>query len=190
MSEEFKLAEEEKRLLLQIARSTIESYARTGKKPKLPPPEQLSENLKCPRGAFVSLHIRGLLRGCIGIFEGRGPLSQTISDMAVAAGWEDPRFPGLEERELPELEIEISVLSPLAPARAEDIQVGKHGIYVTRGFARGVLLPQVAIEYCWDRETFLCQTCIKAGLPPNSWKDPDTKIEVFCADIFNEKDFK
>jgi AmmeMemoRadiSam system protein A len=190
MSDEFKLEEQEKQLLLQIARSTIESYARTGKKPKLPPASQLSENFKSTRGAFVSLHIKGLLRGCIGIFEGRGPLYQTISDMALAAGWEDPRFPGLEESELTELEIEISVLSPLTKACAEEIEVGRHGIYVTKGFARGVLLPQVATEYCWDRETFLCQTCIKAGLPANSWKEADTKIEVFSADIFKEKDFK
>jgi AmmeMemoRadiSam system protein A len=190
MAEEYKLEEQEKRLLLKIARDTVESFARTGKKPKLPRPEELSETLKSRRGAFVSLHIKGDLRGCIGIFEGRGPLYATIQEMAVAAGWEDPRFPALDASELKDLEIEISVLSPLEKSCAEKVEVGKHGIYITRGYNRGVLLPQVATEYCWDRETFLCQTCVKAGLPPDSWRDKNTQIEVFSADVFNEKGVK
>jgi uncharacterized protein len=188
MSEEFKLSDPEKKYLLKIARDTIETYARTRQKLKLPPPDQVPENLKLGNGAFVSLHIRGELRGCIGIFEGRGPLYQTISEMAISAGWQDPRFPGLDKNEVPDLEIEISVLSPLRPGRAEEVEVGKHGIYIKRGFNRGVLLPQVATEYCWDRETFLCQTCLKAGLPAKSWKEPGTAIELFSAEVFNEKD--
>jgi len=190
MAEEFKLEDQEKRLLLKIARDTIENYARTGKKPKVPAPEKISGTLRSARGAFVSLHRQGELRGCIGIFEGRGPLYHTIQEMAVAAGWEDRRFPSLEPNELKDLEIEISVLSPLAKACAEEVEVGKHGVFVTRGFHRGVLLPQVASEYGWDRETFLCQTCVKAGLPPESWRDKDTQIEVFSAEVFNEKDFR
>jgi len=110
--------------------------------------------------------------------------------MAIASGWEDPRFPPLDASELDEIEIEISVLSPLRPARPEEIEVGKHGVYITKGFYRGVLLPQVAVEYGWDRETFLAQTCLKAGLHPDAWKEPDTKIEIFSAEVFSEKDFK
>jgi len=188
MTEEFQLKAEEKRLLLEIARNTLESYARTGKKPPLPKKDQLSQNLKASCGAFVTLHKDGQLRGCIGIFEGHGTLAETVSEMAICAGWKDPRFPPLEEEELKDLEIEISVLSPLQPARPEDIQVGKHGIYITKGFYRGVLLPQVATEYGWDRETFLEHTCLKAGLPSDAWKDPDTRIEIFSAIVFSEKD--
>jgi len=189
MTEEFKLEKQEKKILLKLARETIESYARTGQKPEPPPPDKLTEALKSRRGAFVSLHKKGELRGCIGLFEGRGPLFQTIQEMAVAAGFEDPRFPALNPSELKELEIEISVLGPLQKCRAEEVKVGKHGIYITRGFNRGVLLPQVATEYCWDRETFLNQTCVKAGLAPQAWKEPGTQIEVFCAEVFNEKDW-
>jgi len=190
MPEEFKLTDEEKKFLLKIARQTIETYAREGRKPELPSPDQVSENLRSKRGAFVTLHKKGMLRGCIGVFEGRGPLYQTVSEMAIASGWEDPRFPPLDESELKDIEIEISVLSPLRPAKPEEIEVGKHGIYITKGFYRGVLLPQVATEYGWDRETFLAQTCIKAGLNPDAWKEPDTKIEIFSADVFSEKDFQ
>ena len=189
MSEDFKLSNQEKKFLLKLARESIETYARTRQKLKLPAPDQVSDNLKLGNGAFVSLRIHGELRGCIGIFEGRGPLYQTISEMAVSAGFQDPRFPGLDKKEVADLEIEISVLSPLRPARADEVEVGRHGIYITRGFNRGVLLPQVATEYRWDRDTFLCQTCLKAGLPGSSWKDPGTAIEIFSAEVFNEKDF-
>ena len=190
MGQEKPLSEAEKKFLLEIARRTIETYAREGKPPELPSPDEVSENLRSRRGAFVTLHKRGMLRGCIGVFEGRAPLYQTVSNMAIASGWEDPRFPALDASELEEIEIEISVLSPLRPARPEEIEVGKHGIYITKGFYRGVLLPQVAVEYNWDRDTFLAQTCIKAGLNPDAWKDPDTKIEIFSAEIFSEKEFK
>jgi uncharacterized protein len=189
MDEEFKLSDSEKKFLLKLARDTIANYSATREKPKLPSPKEVPENLKRKNGAFVSLHIHGELRGCIGIFEGRGPLYQTIAEMAISAGWQDPRFPGLGRDETADLEIEISVLSPLKAACAEEVEVGKHGVYITRGSHRGVLLPQVATEYCWDRETFLCQTCLKAGLPSSSWKEPGTAIEVFCAEVFNEKEF-
>ena len=190
MNQENPLSQAEKKFLLEIARKTIETYAREGRRPELPSPEEVSENLCSRRGAFVTLHKRGMLRGCIGVFAGRGPLYQTVSEMAIASGWEDPRFPPLDASELDEIEIEISVLSPLQPARPEEIEVGKHGIYITKGFSRGVLLPQVAVEYGWDRETFLAQTCLKAGLHPDAWKEPDTKIEIFTAEVFSEKDFK
>ena len=190
MTEEFSLKTEEKKFLLELARKTLEAYARSGRGVSLPRETELGPNLKSRCGAFVSLHKLGELRGCIGIFEGRGALYETIGEMAVSAGWQDPRFPPLAERELKDLEIEISVLTPLRPARAEEVQVGKHGIYITRGHCHGVLLPQVATEYGWDRETFLEHTCLKAGLPPEAWKEPGTKIEIFSAEVFNEKDFE
>jgi len=189
MGEEFKLTDEDKKILLKIVRQTLEDYARQKKKPKLND-KNFSQDLMSKTGAFVSLHKRGNLRGCIGIFDAHSPLYQTVSDMAISAGWQDPRFPGLSPEELKELEIEISVLSPLKPAKPEEIEVGKHGIYITKGFYRGVLLPQVAIEYGWDRETFLEHTCLKAGLAPSAWKEPDTEIEIFSAEVFSEKDFE
>ncbi len=176
------LKEEEKRILHQIARTVIENRAK-GK----PVPEfQIdSPTLKENRGAFVTLHKRGQLRGCIGYIEGRGPLHKTVEEMAEAAAFRDPRFPPVTERELSELEIEISVLTPLQ--RITDIQrieVGKHGIYIRKGWFSGLLLPQVATEYGWDRETFLEHTCQKAGLPSSAWKEKDTEIYIFSADIF------
>jgi len=189
MGEEFKLSDEDKKILLKIARQTLEAYAREKKKAKFNA-ENFREALKAKRGAFVSLHKRGNLRGCIGIFDAHSPLFQTVSEMAISAGWQDPRFPGLSSEELKEVEIEISVLSPLEPAQPEQIEVGKHGIYITKGLNRGVLLPQVAIEYGWDRQTFLEHTCLKAGLAPSAWKESDTTIEIFTAEVFSEKDFE
>jgi AmmeMemoRadiSam system protein A len=186
MSEEL-LTEAERKLLLRIARDTIEHYARQGKKPPLP--AELPAGLRRGGGAFVTLHQAGQLRGCIGSFEGEGQLAQTVSRMAVAAGWEDPRFPKLKLNEVPGLDLEISVLSPLREIKdLNEIQVGKHGIYITRGFRRGVLLPQVATEQGWDRDTFLDHTCIKAGLPADAWKKGGLKIEIFSAQIFGEKE--
>ena len=105
----------------------------------------------------------------------------------MAAAFRDPRFPPLREDELADLEVEISVLSPMRRIKnAEEIQVGRHGLYLEQGSCRGLLLPQVASEYGWDRHTFLKQTCVKAGLPPDAWKDPDTRIFVFSADILHE----
>ena len=128
------------------------------------------------------------LRGCIGSFTGSGPLVDTVREMAVSASTRDPRFPPLSEAELGEVDLEISVLSPLRPVSdPNEIEVGRHGIFITRGFHSGVLLPQVASEYGWDRETFLEHTCAKAGLPADAWRDADTRIEVFEAQVFGEK---
>ena len=181
------LSQEEKRVLLKIARDTLESYARKEKKPALPSP--LSPALLARNGAFVTLHKSGELRGCIGTFMGEGELAATIQNMAVAAGWEDPRFPALRPEELPKIDIEISVLSPLEEIQdPKTIEVGKHGIYITKGWNRGVLLPQVATEQKWDRDTFLCHTCLKAGLPMDAWRKSGCKIEVFSAEVFGEKE--
>jgi AmmeMemoRadiSam system protein B/AmmeMemoRadiSam system protein A len=176
------LNEEEKKTLHQIAKTVIENKAK-GK--AVPDFKVESPTLKENRGAFVTIHKRGQLRGCIGYIEGQGPLHKTIERMAEAAAFKDPRFTPVKENELPELELEISVLTPLKRITdVNEIQVGKHGIYIVKGMWAGLLLPQVATEYGWDRQTFLEHTCQKAGLPSNAWKEKDTEIYIFSADIF------
>jgi AmmeMemoRadiSam system protein A len=141
--------------------------------------------LREKRGAFVTLKKHGELRGCIGHIIGDRPLAETVATMAVAAAFEDPRFPPVKEEELKDLDIEISVLTPLRRINnVEEIQVGLHGIILQQGGHSGLLLPQVATEYGWDRNTFLEYTCRKAGLPPDAWKDERTTIHVFSADVF------
>lgn len=178
------LTNEEKQELLHVARHTIEAFVQTHKRAEVKTQSaQLSEH----RGAFVTLHKNESLRGCIGTFTADEPLIDVIQEMAIAAATRDPRFRPVTSDEVSQLHIEISVLSPLSPAKAEDVVVGKHGIFITHGFNRGVLLPQVATENGWDRETFLAQTCVKAGLPKSAWKEEQTKIEVFSAEIFSEE---
>jgi len=169
--------------LLQVARRTLEQYLIHHVLPVIECPfPALMEH----RGAFVTLHQEEVLRGCIGTFEATDPLWYTIQRMAISAATADPRFPSVKVAELESLHFEISVLSPLWEASPEEIQIGTHGIYLSRGFQRGVLLPQVAVEYGWDRETFLEHTCIKAGLPHGAWKAPETKVEIFSAEVFGE----
>lgn len=176
------LNEEEKKALHHIARTVIENKARGKTVPEF---KIESPILKENRGAFVTIHQRGQLRGCIGYIEGQGPLHKTIEEMAEAAAFRDPRFTPVKEKELPELELEISVLTPLKRIQdVNEIQVGKHGIYIKKGWYSGLLLPQVATEYGWNRQTFLEHTCQKAGLPSNAWKDKDIEIYIFSADIF------
>ncbi len=173
---------EEKKLLHQIAKTVIENRAQ-GK----PVPEFKVDSaiLKENRGAFVTINKKGQLRGCIGYIEGRGPLHKTVEEMAEAAAFRDPRFSPVKENELADLEVEISVLTPLRKiADVNEIEVGKHGIYIKKGWYSGLLLPQVATEYKMDRQTFLEHTCQKAGLPSNAWKDKNTEIYIFSADIF------
>jgi uncharacterized protein len=178
------LTEEERAELLRIARRTLEEYLATKRKPAI---EVASARLREERrGAFVTLHHGAKLRGCIGTFEAEEAICDTVQRMAVASATSDPRFPSVKADELGELRIEISVLSPLTVATAEEVRVSEHGIYITRGYHRGVLLPQVATENGWDRETFLAHTCLKAGLDPDDWRDPKTQIEVFSADVFGE----
>jgi AmmeMemoRadiSam system protein B/AmmeMemoRadiSam system protein A len=176
------LSEQDKKTLHHIARTVIENKARGKNVPEFTVEEPI---LKENRGAFVTITKKGQLRGCIGYIEGKGPLYKTIEEMAEAAAFRDPRFNRVTERELPDLEIEISVLTPLKKiADVNEIEVGKHGIYMKSGWNSGLLLPQVATEYRWDRKTFLEHTCLKAGLPPNAWKDKGTEIYIFSADIF------
>jgi AmmeMemoRadiSam system protein A len=182
----------DRRRLVEIAREALRARAQ-GAAPRAPDDcgaagGRLAE--EC--GAFVSLHTRsGRLRGCIGCFCGRGALTETVAEMAVSAGFHDPRFAPVDVSELDDLELEISVLSPLRPvATPEEIEVGRHGIQISRGSRRGVLLPQVATKYGWDRERFLEETCWKAGLPRDAWRDPTTTIQVFTADVFSEDEVR
>jgi AmmeMemoRadiSam system protein A len=179
---EDEFSEEEKEFLRRLACEAIE-HRLLGK--PMPSREGESERLKEKRGAFVTLKTKGQLRGCIGHTQPIKALSQTIIDMAQAAAFQDPRFPPLSPKELPDLSIEISALSPFRQIQeVDEIKVGKHGLFIERGFNAGLLLPQVAPEYGWDRLTFLEHTCQKAGMPKDAWKDGRTKIFVFTAEIF------
>jgi len=172
----------EKKRLHQIARQSIEARLRGDNPPKL---GNLTATLKEPRGAFVTLKKHGELRGCIGHIVGTKPLAETVAEMAEAAAFLDRRFSPVTAAEFPELEIEISALTPLE--RISDvgvIQVGTHGIVLRQGGHSGLLLPQVATEYGWDRTTFLEQTCRKAGLPRDAWKDSNSEIYIFSAEVF------
>ncbi|MDZ7261190.1 MAG: AmmeMemoRadiSam system protein A [candidate division KSB1 bacterium] len=181
---ESRLSPEDKQQLLEIARKTIEAILQGKRPPQFPVKSPaLQEN----RGSFVTLKKQGKLRGCIGYIEPLKPLAQTVQEMAEAAALRDPRFPPVSPEELKELVIEISALTPLRKIdRIEEIEVGKHGLFIKRGYYQGLLLPQVACEYHWDRETFLEQTCHKAGLPAEAWKEEDTEIYLFSAEVFKE----
>jgi len=176
------LTEKEKRVLHQIARRAIAVVAQ-GK--PVPDFTVESQALMEKKGAFVTLKKGGQLRGCIGHIKGITPLYRIVGEMAVAAAFHDPRFSPVTEAELPDLEIEISVLTPLRRITdIEEIEVGKHGILIEKGGQSGLLLPQVATEYGWDRKTFLERTCRKAGLSTDAWKDKETRICTFCAEVF------
>lgn len=176
------LNDEEKAELHRMARSAIKAGT-SGK--SVPSGVPASSKLADKRGAFVSLYKQGMLRGCIGTLEPNTPLYETIVEMAQASAFRDPRFRPVTEEELPYLELEISVLTPLQEIKnPEEIKVGLHGILIKKGYFSGLLLPQVATERDWDRLTFLRETCRKAGLPADAWKDEDAKIYVFSADVF------
>ena len=180
------LNREDEKELLTIARSTLERHL---KGQEIHSIRSENSRLQISGGAFVTLHRHGDLRGCIGHLVSNHPIFETVREMAVAAATQDPRFPPVALDELPDLDIEISVLSPFSPLKdTGEIQVGRHGLVVSRGGHRGLLLPQVAEEYGWDAETFLAHTCYKAGLPFDAWRDPATKIEIFSAQVFGEKD--
>jgi AmmeMemoRadiSam system protein B/AmmeMemoRadiSam system protein A len=180
------LTKEDKVFLLKLARSVIEAECRGIKLTIAPSPSPI---MREPRGAFVTLKKAGRLRGCIGYIEAIKPLAATIEEMARAAAFSDRRFSPVRTEEISDIEIEISVLSPLSDVRdPSTVVVGTHGLIVSRGSNRGLLLPQVPTEWGWDRETFLAQTCAKAGLPEGAWKEKGTKIESFTADVFSERE--
>jgi AmmeMemoRadiSam system protein A len=177
--------DEEKRAMLQIARDSI---ARRLGLPTTQPPPTITLAMEAERGVFVTLHKKGRLRGCIGNIEGMRPLKEGIAELALESAFGDPRFPRLTAAEFSEIDIEISVLTELTRIdNVNQIEVGKHGIYIRKGFNSGLLLPQVASQYDWDRETFLEQTCWKAGLPEDAWKK-DARIYIFSAEVFGEKE--
>ncbi len=176
------LGEGDQRLLLELARQALEEAVRSHRQSAAEePPGALREK----RGAFVTLRKGGHLRGCIGYFEAAKPLYLIVRECAVAAALRDPRFDPLSPEELPKLRLEISVLSPLTDSPPDQIEVGRHGLLVSRGFQRGLLLPQVAVEWKWDRKRFLEETCLKAGLPPDAWQH-GARIQVFTAQVFSE----
>jgi hypothetical protein len=180
------LTESDQQLLLQIARNAVRAYLKRHK-PAVPedPPGTLSET----RGVFVSLHQDDRLRGCIGNIYPASPLYRCAAECAIGAAVGDPRFMPLTSAELHLVEFEISVLSPLERVfNIREINIGRHGLLVTKQNARGLLLPQVATAYSWNRERFLQETCKKAGLRPDDWKQ-DAAIQSFSAHVFSEKQF-
>ncbi len=178
------LGDGDRRFLLRLARATLDQRLAGGPAPPGPPDTGPVTEV---RGAFVTLRAHGDLRGCIGHVVGTVPLWQSVRDNAVNAALRDPRFAPVAAAELPSLAIEISALTPLRPATsAAEVEVGRHGLMVERGPCRGLLLPQVATEWGWDRDAFLAHTCRKAGLPGDAWRSPDARLWLFEAEVFSE----
>lgn len=178
----FSLTDEEKTYLKGLVRQSI-ATALEGKAYTPPPPP--TDKMRQSLGAFVTLKLGGHLRGCIGHIIGDKPLYLTVAEMARAAAFDDPRFSPLSRQEFDRLDIEISILSPFTTCPdVNQIEPGRHGLMIRKGYSAGLLLPQVATEWGWDRETFLSQTCRKAGLPANAWKDQGAVIEWFEAEVF------
>jgi len=172
----------ERQLLLRLAHDSIQSALEDRDLDLTPPSPHLAE----ARGAFTTLHLHTKLRGCIGYILPTDSLYKTVADTACAAAFDDPRFDPVTVAEAPRLKVEISVLSLPEPIQPGEIVVGKHGLLVTLGHYRGLLLPQVAIEWEWDRETFLAQSCLKAGLPSDAWQC-GAQLQAFTAEVFGEE---
>ncbi len=182
------LNDEQKKTLLKLARNTIENYIIKGIMPRF---ENTDEVYRQEDGAFVTIHNKGKLRGCIGLIESKQRLYETIIEMSIEASRNDPRFDAVSEDELKDMDIEISVLTK--PERAgglDDIELGKHGVIIKNGFVSGVFLPQVATEQGWTKQQLMENLCEgKAGLRKDAYKDPATQIYIFEAEVFGEKDF-
>ena len=174
-------------MLLDVARCAVMSAVEG-----TAPTASLPSGIRCSElgGAFVTLQLRGQLRGCIGEINSKDPLAKVVARCARAAALEDPRFRPVRPDELTEIHIEISILSPPEESKTEEIKPGKHGLIVSRGYRRGVLLPQVAIERGWGAERFLEEACAKAGLGRNAWKTSGVAIETFTAEAFGEADMQ
>ncbi|MEE9145408.1 MAG: AmmeMemoRadiSam system protein A [Candidatus Binatia bacterium] len=184
--DEIYIPPDSQKLLLQLSRQILESFVRGTEKQveKINDPHLLITQY----GAFVSLHKGQDLRGCIGTCFPTRPLYEIIIEMTEAAASRDQRVYSIQQSELPDIHIDISILSPLQLANDPlSLEVGKHGLFISSGEKRGVLLPQVAIQYGWDMETFLCQTCLKAGLSKDTWKERETKVSCFSALIIEEE---
>lgn len=177
------ITDEEKEVLRNVVKKTLDTCVKTGQVPAF---NNMSGHLGEKWGAFVTLTKRGELRGCIGNIVGTKPLITTIAEMTVAAALQDWRFSPVQPSELKDIQFEISVLTPLHRVKdINEIVVGRDGLYITQGTNTGVLLPQVPVEWGWDLKTFLEQTCRKAGLPTDAWKDKTTIIESFSAEVFH-----
>jgi AmmeMemoRadiSam system protein A len=180
---------EEKKVLMKIARNSIKALFYDDVKPIDEKEIEKFPILKTHAGAFVTLTEDKRLRGCIGYIIADKPLYQTIADAAVQAAMHDPRFPELTKEEYDKIDLEISVLSEPFPVKSYDeIIVGKHGLILTEGFHRGLLLPQVPIEHNMNKEEYLTALCHKAGLRGDAWKEKQLNLEAFTANVFSEKD--
>jgi AmmeMemoRadiSam system protein A len=176
------LTDAQKDRLLELARGALEEAVRFGRVSEV---AESAEALQIPCGAFVTLTERGRLRGCIGHIEAARPLYATVQECARAAALDDPRFDPVTPAELPSLHIEISILSPLVDIAPQQVEIGRHGLLISRGGRRGLLLPQVAEEWNFNREQFLQETCVKAGLPRDAWQH-GARIQAFTAQILKE----
>ena len=177
------ISSDDQQRLLRLARQALD--ARVRREP--PPPVEYGGALDWPCGAFVTIHHRGELRGCLGRLDVDAPLADTIAHLAAVVSDSDSRFNPVSARELPDISVEISVLTPEQEVRSiEEIEIGRHGLIIEHGHRRGLLLPQVATEHGWNRETFLDHTCRKASLPPDAWRH-GARILIFEALVFGEK---
>jgi AmmeMemoRadiSam system protein A len=174
---------EERRTLLRIAHEAILSSLGW----KFPAEPAFSAHLREDRGVFTTLYLRGVLRGCVGYAMPVAPLHRAVAETARSAAFEDCRFAAVTASEAPELEVSISVLSPVFAIRPEQVEVGRHGLIISSGARRGLLLPQVPVECHWDREMFLAQTCRKAGLAMDSWRE-GADLQAFTAEVFGDPD--
>ena len=179
---EFVLPKEDRRALLEFARQSVQS-AVTRNANLAPPPIPVFTQI-C--GVFVTLHVQGKLRGCIGVIEAEEPLGASISHCAASAALHDPRFSPVRAEELSDLQIEISLLSPPVPILPEEIEIGRHGLLVVKDRHRGLLLPQVAVEHSLDRASFLSETCRKAGLSRDAWKSDPLQVFGFTCEVFSD----
>ena len=177
------LSETDQRALLELARKAIREAVLHGKLPEVIPSEGVLSQ-RC--GVFVTLHVRGRLQGCIGVTETNESLGEATVRCAVSAALEDPRFVPMKEPQLEEMSVEISLLSPLKPILPEAIEIGRHGLLIVNHAQRGLLLPKVATEHGLTREQFLEETCRKAGLPRQAWKDAETQLFGFTCEVFSD----
>ena len=176
---------QERALLLQLAHQAIAAILEQREISLNPPTSHLAE----PRGAFTTLYYRGSLRGCVGYVFPVTSLYRTVVESARGAAFDDSRFPPVTSDQSPELEVSLSILSPLELIQPDAVEIGRHGLMVKLGACRGLLLPQVPLEHGWDRITFLEQTCKKAGLPPDAWQT-GAQLEAFTAEVFRDRDMK
>jgi AmmeMemoRadiSam system protein A len=181
ISSQHEFTSEERSILLKLAHQSILSKFDRRDICLDPPSPHLAE----PRGVFTTIYLRGALHGCVGFVQPTSALYRNVAETARSAAFEDTRFTAITRDEATDLKVSLSVLSPLTPIAEEKIEIGRHGLLITKAGQRGLLLPQVPIEHGWDRITFLEQTCRKAGLPSDAWKN-GASIEAFTAEIFGD----